>query len=95
MSVSPARLNAISAANNFRVTSTLAFKESHSAALYGQNVFNEKVMQARLPKGVFKALKKTIDTGAPLDSKDGPNQAGFSIDNPNAQRTCGCGSSFS
>ena len=68
MSVSPARLNAISAANNFRVTSTLAFKESHSAALYGQNVFNEKVMQARLPKGVFKALKKTIDTGAPLDS---------------------------
>ena len=67
MSVSPARLNAISAANNFRVTSTLAFKESHSAALYGQNVFNEKVMQARLPKGVFKALKKTIDTGAPLD----------------------------
>ena len=68
MSVSPARLNAISAANNFRVTSTLAFKESHSAALYGQNVFNEKVMQARLPKGVFKALKKTIDTGVPLDS---------------------------
>ena len=67
MSVSPARLNAISAANNFRVTNTLAFKESHSAALYGQNVFNEKVMQARLPKAVFKALKKTIDTGAPLD----------------------------
>jgi len=67
MSVSPARLNAISAANNFRVTNTLAFKESHSAALYGKNVFNEKVMQARLPKGVFKALKKTIDTGAPLD----------------------------
>ena len=23
------------------------------------------------------------------------NQAGFTIDNPNAQRTCGCGSSFS
>ena len=34
-------------------------------------------------------------TGAPLDYKDGLNQAGFSIDNPNAQRTCGCGSSFS
>jgi len=67
MSVSPARLNAISAANNFRVTNTLSFKESHSAALYGKNVFNEKVMQARLPKAVFKALKKTIDTGAPLD----------------------------
>ena len=34
-------------------------------------------------------------TGATLDYKDGLNQAGFSIDNPNAQRTCGCGSSFS
>lgn len=34
-------------------------------------------------------------TGATLDYKDGLNQAGFSIDNPNAQRSCGCGSSFS
>jgi len=33
--------------------------------------------------------------GATLDYKDGLNEAGFSIDNPNAQRTCGCGSSFS
>jgi len=33
--------------------------------------------------------------GATLDYKDGLQQAGFSIDNPNAQRTCGCGSSFS
>jgi iron-sulfur cluster assembly protein/iron-sulfur cluster insertion protein len=34
-------------------------------------------------------------SGATLDYKDGLNQAGFSIDNPNAQRTCGCGQSFS
>ena len=34
-------------------------------------------------------------TGASLDYKDGLTQAGFSINNPNAQRTCGCGSSFS
>lgn len=33
--------------------------------------------------------------GATLDYKDGLQQAGFSIDNPNAQRTCGCGNSFS
>ena len=33
--------------------------------------------------------------GATLDFKDGLNQAGFAIDNPNAQRTCGCGQSFS
>ena len=33
--------------------------------------------------------------GATLDYKDGLNAAGFSIDNPNAQMTCGCGQSFS
>jgi len=33
--------------------------------------------------------------GATLDYKDGLQDAGFAIDNPNAQRTCGCGQSFS
>ena len=33
--------------------------------------------------------------GATLDYKDGLNQAGFAIENPNAERTCGCGQSFS
>lgn len=33
--------------------------------------------------------------GASLDYADGLTQAGFSINNPNAQRTCGCGQSFS
>ena len=33
--------------------------------------------------------------GATLDYKDGLQGAGFSINNPNAQRTCGCGKSFS
>ncbi len=34
-------------------------------------------------------------TGATLDYKDGLQQAGFSINNPNATRSCGCGQSFS
>ncbi len=34
-------------------------------------------------------------TGATLDYKDGLQDAGFAINNPNAQRTCGCGQSFS
>ena len=34
-------------------------------------------------------------SGAELDYKDGLDQSGFSISNPNAQRTCGCGQSFS
>ena len=33
--------------------------------------------------------------GATLDYKDGLEQSGFAITNPNAQRTCGCGQSFS
>ena len=33
--------------------------------------------------------------GASLDYKDGLQGAGFTISNPNAQRTCGCGQSFS
>ncbi|MGA7270863.1 MAG: iron-sulfur cluster assembly accessory protein [Acidimicrobiia bacterium] len=32
--------------------------------------------------------------GSTLDFKDGLMGAGFSIDNPNTTRTCGCGNSF-
>ena len=35
--------------------------------IFGQNVFNQDVMRERLPKAVFKNLKKTIDEGLPLD----------------------------
>jgi iron-sulfur cluster assembly protein/iron-sulfur cluster insertion protein len=34
-------------------------------------------------------------SGSSLDYADGLNGAGFHITNPNATRTCGCGSSFS
>jgi len=33
-------------------------------------------------------------TGATLNYSDGLQGAGFSIDNPNSQRSCGCGKSF-
>lgn len=36
-------------------------------AIFGENVFNESVMQARLPKEIFKRLMKTIDEGERLD----------------------------
>ena len=35
--------------------------------VFGKNVFNEAVMKERLPKGVFKKLKKTIEDGTELD----------------------------
>lgn len=43
------------------------FKKIHAKDLFGVNVFNEEVQQARLPKPVFKALQKTIKLGHPLD----------------------------
>ena len=50
----------------------------------------------------FGSVKVVVDPssamlleGATLDYSDGLQEAGFSIDNPNAHRTCGCGQSFS
>ncbi len=50
----------------------------------------------------FGAVRVVVDpasapllTGATLDYKDGLQGAGFAINNPNAQRSCGCGQSFS
>jgi glutamine synthetase len=37
-------------------------------AIFGENVFGLATMKARLPRDVFKSLKKTIETGALLDS---------------------------
>ena len=35
--------------------------------IFGSNVFNDAVMQERLPKKVYKELKKTIEEGKELD----------------------------
>ena len=36
--------------------------------IFGENVFNETVMKARLPKETFKQLMKTIEGGEKLDA---------------------------
>ena len=36
-------------------------------AIYGSKVFNDSVMRQRLPKDTYKALRRTIKTGVPLD----------------------------
>lgn len=53
-------------------------------------------------QATFGMVKVVVDAasarqirGATLDYKDGLQGAGFHIDNPNAQRSCGCGQSFS
>ena len=50
----------------------------------------------------FGAVRVVVDPasapmlqGASLDYKDGLTEQGFSISNPNATRSCGCGKSFS
>jgi iron-sulfur cluster assembly protein/iron-sulfur cluster insertion protein len=49
--------------------------------------------------GVVKVLvdpaSAQLLTGATLDYKNGLQDAGFHITNPNATRSCGCGQSFS
>ena len=42
-------------------------KAFNVAEIFGEDVFNDKVMRERLPKKVYKELKKTIDEGTPLD----------------------------
>jgi iron-sulfur cluster assembly accessory protein len=44
---------------------------------------------------VVDAASAELLTGATLEYSDGLQGAGFHITNPNATRTCGCGSSFS
>jgi iron-sulfur cluster insertion protein len=46
-------------------------------------------------KVVVDPASASLLVGASLDYKDGLQGAGFSINNPNATRTCGCGQSFS
>jgi iron-sulfur cluster assembly accessory protein len=46
-------------------------------------------------KVIVDASSAQLLEGATLDYKDSIQEAGFSITNPNAERTCGCGQSFS
>ncbi len=69
MSGSTARTQAIAAVTNYEpIEPALNFKETPTAELFGANVFTLAEMERRLPKDVFKSVKKTIQTGARLDS---------------------------
>jgi len=46
-------------------------------------------------KVVVDPASQELLKGAQLDYKDGLQGAGFAITNPNAERSCGCGQSFS
>jgi glutamine synthetase len=69
MSGIQARLNAISAVINYKPShAPLNYHDTKPTDIFGANVFSEKVMKERLPKPVFKSLKKTIEMGEKLDA---------------------------
>jgi iron-sulfur cluster assembly protein/iron-sulfur cluster insertion protein len=64
--------------------------------------FDSEVNDDDLVRQVADHVRVVVDSasaellaGSSLDYSDGLQGAGFHITNPNAQRTCGCGSSFS
>lgn len=69
---------------------------------YSYEMFFDTDIAADDEVAEFGAVKVVVDAsssmlleGASLDYKDGLEESGFAINNPNAQRTCGCGQSFS
>ena len=45
-------------------------------------------------KVIIDSQSAPLLSGAEVDYVDGLQGSGFSVKNPNAQKTCGCGSSF-
>ena len=56
---------------------------------------DEQVSYGESVRVVVDPASAQLLQGATLDYKDGLDQSGFAITNPNAERTCGCGQSFS
>lgn len=56
---------------------------------------NDKVFEQGGVKLVIDSKSYLYLAGTTLDFSDGLNGTGFVFSNPNAKRTCGCGTSFS
>jgi iron-sulfur cluster assembly protein len=56
---------------------------------------NDKVIEKDGITIIVDAKSFLFISGITLDFSDGLNGSGFVFNNPNAKRTCGCGSSFS
>lgn len=65
-----ARQEAISIITNTEVREAeIDYTEIPVTELFGSKVFNDVVMRERLPKNIYKSLKKTIDLGLPLEAE--------------------------
>jgi iron-sulfur cluster assembly protein len=56
---------------------------------------NDKVFELDGVKVIVDTKSYLFLAGTELDFSDGLNGTGFTFTNPNAKRTCGCGTSFS
>ena len=66
--MSTTRMNAVAAVTSYKpIEKPLNFSETPSKNLFGVNVFSDAVMRERLPKAVYKAMRRTIDNGEKLD----------------------------
>ena len=66
--MSTSRMNAVAAVTKYKpIEKPLNFSETPSKDLFGLNVFSDSVMKERLPKAVYKAIRRTIDNGEKLD----------------------------
>ena len=83
-----------------RLKSFLLGRIEQLEAAVNDAVIKEKTSEDKVQS--FGDVKVVVDpasaqllSGASLDYADGLNESGFKITNPNANRTCGCGQSFS
>src|SRR5262249_12249231 len=69
MPESPARQAAMEAITSWPVNGRRAPRSTMTIRqLFGVNVFSDELMRSRLPENVYKALRNTVKTGAPLDA---------------------------
>lgn len=61
------RLNAVSAATNWRENGYADHARSASEEIFGADVFSERTMKERLPKDIFNRLMQTTKNGQKLD----------------------------
>ena len=62
-----ARQNAIQAITTYKAAASINFADNKPMDFFGCNVFDDKVMRARLPKDVYKSLRKAITLGERMD----------------------------
>ena len=69
MSGNQTRLNAISAINQYLPIAAQLDTAESAKDIYAELVFGLSEMQQRLPKNVFKSIKKTVEAGQKVDPK--------------------------